>query len=117
MGGVFFLFRGSELNNKKIKKIKYNEGLRWPPLDILHATTNQKHMGVMEGGWDRPRDHARTLVEGDGNNKPFAEGDDNDNGQYNKVALSIYFFSIYSTVCLAWPNKKFYRVQTQKIDR
>ncbi len=34
----------------------------------------------MEGGWDRLRDHARTLREHDGNNKPLAEGyNDNDN--------------------------------------
>ncbi len=77
--GVFFLFQGGELNNeKKVTKIMYNEGLRWPPFDILHTTTNQKHAGVMEGGWDRPRDCARTLGERDGNNEPLAEGN-NDN--------------------------------------
>jgi hypothetical protein len=63
---------------KKITKIKYNEGLRWPPFDILHATTNQNHAGMMEGGWDRPHDHARTLRERDGNDEPLAKGDDND---------------------------------------
>ncbi len=51
---------------KKITELKYNEGLRWPPFDILHATTNQKNAGVTEGGWDRPRDRARTLGEHDG---------------------------------------------------
>jgi hypothetical protein len=40
MGGVFFLFRGGELNDKKKSKKKYNEGLRWPPFDILHTKTN-----------------------------------------------------------------------------
>jgi hypothetical protein len=33
------------------------------PFDILHATTNQKHAGVTEGGWDRMRDQAGTLGE------------------------------------------------------
>jgi hypothetical protein len=65
-GGVFFLFRGGKLNDKKITKIKYDKGLRWLPFDILSRTTNQKHAGVMEGGWDRPRDRARTLGERDG---------------------------------------------------
>jgi hypothetical protein len=49
MGGVFFLFWGSKLNDKKITEIKPDEGLRWLPFDILHATTNQKHAGVTEG--------------------------------------------------------------------
>ncbi len=49
-GGVFFLFWRGELNDKKITKIKYHKGLRWPLFDILHATTNQKHTSVMEGG-------------------------------------------------------------------
>jgi hypothetical protein len=69
---------------KKITKIKYNEGLRWPPFDILHATTNQKQAGVMEGGWDRLRDLARTLRERDGNDEPLAEGDDDDDDEYNE---------------------------------
>jgi hypothetical protein len=56
---------------KKIKKIKYDKGLRWPPFNILHATINQQQAGVMEGGWDRQRDRARTLRERDGNNKPL----------------------------------------------
>jgi hypothetical protein len=50
MGGVLFLFWGCKLNNKKITKIKYNKGLRWPPFNILHAKTNQKHTSVTEGG-------------------------------------------------------------------
>jgi hypothetical protein len=49
-----------------------------------HATTNQKHVGVMEGGWDRPPNHARTLREHDCNNKPLAEGNDDNNDEYNK---------------------------------
>ncbi len=51
---------------------------------FCHATTNQKHAGVTEGGWDRPRDRARTLGERDGNDKPLAEGDDNDDDEYGK---------------------------------
>ncbi len=84
MGGKFFLFRGGKLNDKKITKIKYNEGLRWPPFDILHATTNQKQAGVMEGGWDRLRDCARTLREHDGNNEPLSEGDNNNDDKYDE---------------------------------
>ncbi len=38
----------------------------------------------MEGGWDRPRNRARTLRECDGNNKPLADGNDDDNDKYDK---------------------------------
>jgi hypothetical protein len=38
----------------------------------------------MEGGWDRPRDHARTLGEHDGNNEPLAEGTKEDDNKYGK---------------------------------
>ena len=78
MGGVFVLFRGGKLNNKKITKINYDKGLRWPPFDILHATTNQKTRGHDEGGWGRPCNHSRTIGEQDGNNKPLVEDDGND---------------------------------------
>jgi hypothetical protein len=68
---------------KKITKIKYNEGLRWGRrLIFCHATTNQKHAGVTEGGWDRPCNRARTLGEHGGINKPLAEGDKDDNHKY-----------------------------------
>ncbi len=44
-GGLYgvgvFLVRGGKLNDEKITEIKYDEGLRWPPFDILHATTDQ----------------------------------------------------------------------------
>ncbi len=30
------------------------------PFDFFHATTNQKHAGLTEGGWDRPHNRART---------------------------------------------------------
>ncbi len=48
-GGCFFFFWADYLTMKKITEIKSDEGLRWPPFDILHATTNQKHAGVTEG--------------------------------------------------------------------
>ncbi len=38
----------------------------------------------MEGGWDRPRDRARTLGERDGNAKPLAEGDEDNNDKYGE---------------------------------
>jgi hypothetical protein len=79
-GRVFSLNRGGELNNKKITKIKYNEGLRWLPFNFFHVTTNQKHVGVTGGGWDRPHDRARTLGERDGNDK----GNEEDNDEYGK---------------------------------
>ncbi len=63
---------------KKITEIKYDKGLRWPPFDFFHATTNQKHTGVMEGGWDRPHDRARSLGERDGND----EGNEDDDNEY-----------------------------------
>jgi hypothetical protein len=69
---------------KKITKIKHNKGLRWPPFDILHATTNQKHVGMTERGWDRPHDRARTLGEHDSKDKPLAEGKDDDEDEYSK---------------------------------
>jgi hypothetical protein len=43
---------------------------------FCHATTSQNHVDVMEGGWDRPRNRARTLGERDGNDEPLAEGGD-----------------------------------------
>ncbi len=39
---------------------------------------------MTEGGWDRPRDRARTLGEHDGIDKPLAEGDDDNNDKYGK---------------------------------
>ncbi len=38
----------------------------------------------MEGGWDRPRNLAGTLGEHDGNNKPLAEGDKDNDDEYGK---------------------------------
>ena len=65
--GGGFLFWGGELNDEKNYKIKYNEGLRWGRrLIFCHATTNQKYVGMTEGGWYRPCDRARLLGERDG---------------------------------------------------
>ncbi len=83
-GGGGFLFRGGELNDKNNTKIKYYEGLRWPTIDNLHATTNQKHAGVTEGGWDRLRGRARTLGEHDGNDKLLTEGDEDNDDKYGE---------------------------------
>jgi hypothetical protein len=38
----------------------------------------------MEGGWDRPHNHARTYGEHDGNDKPLAESIKDDNDEYNE---------------------------------
>jgi hypothetical protein len=38
---------------------------------------------VTEGGWDRPPDRARRLRERDGNDEPLAEGDDDNNNEYD----------------------------------
>ncbi len=38
----------------------------------------------MEGGWDRPRNCARTLGEHDGNDKPLTEGDKDDDDEYDE---------------------------------
>ncbi len=51
---------------------------------FCHATTNQKHAGVTEGGWDRPCNCAWTLGERDGNDEPLAEGDNVDNDDDGK---------------------------------
>jgi hypothetical protein len=47
---------------------------------FFHSTTNQKHAGVTEGGWDRPHDRARTFGERDGND----EGDEDDDDEYGE---------------------------------
>ncbi len=83
-GGCFSYFGAANQTTKTITKIKYNDGLRWPPFDNLHATTNQKHVGMTEGGWDRPRDRARTLGERDGTDEPLAEGDKDDDDKYGE---------------------------------
>ncbi len=47
---------------------------------FFHSTTNQKHVGVTEGGWDRPHDRARMFGERHGNN----EGDKDDDDKYSE---------------------------------
>ena len=42
------------------------------------------YMQQPKGGWDRPRDRVRTLGECDGNDKPLAEGNNDDNHEYGK---------------------------------
>ncbi len=39
---------------------------------------------MTEGGWDRPRDRARTLRERDDNDEPLAEGNDDDEDEYDE---------------------------------
>jgi hypothetical protein len=78
---VFFIFWGGELNNeKKLQKKNTIKALDGRRLIFFHATTNQKHAGVTEGGWDRPHDRARTLGEHDDNN----EGDEGDDDKYGE---------------------------------
>jgi hypothetical protein len=61
---------------------------------------------MTEGGWDRPRNLARMLRERDGN-KPLAEGDDDDDNEYdeddnipnndNKYAIGLIVLTSRST--------------------
>ncbi len=39
---------------------------------------------MTEGGWDRPRNRARTLGEHDDNDKPLAEGNNDNNDKFSK---------------------------------
>ncbi len=81
---MFECVEATVLHITQITKINYDEDLRWPLFDNLHATANQKHTGVMEGGRDRPRNRARTFGECDGNDEPLAEGDKDDDDEYSK---------------------------------
>jgi hypothetical protein len=45
--GCHTILWGGKLSNKKIKT-KKPRGLKWLPINISNATTNQKHMDVME---------------------------------------------------------------------
>jgi hypothetical protein len=66
-GGGCFLISGQQIERqKKITKINTTKALDGHRSIFCHATTNQKHVGVTEGGWDRPRDRARMLGERDG---------------------------------------------------
>ncbi len=75
-GGACFSYFGAA--NRTTKKITSRR------LIFCHATTNQKHAGGTEGGWDRPRDRARTLGEHDGNDEPFAECNKDNDNEYGK---------------------------------
>ncbi len=84
-GGCVFLISGWQIEQqKKLQKPNTTKALDGRRLIFCHATTNQKHAGVTEGGWDRPRNHARTLGERDGSNELLAEGDEDDNDEYGK---------------------------------
>ncbi len=78
MGGVFFFFRSSELNDEKNyrNKTKAFDGRR----SIFYTQTNQKYAGVTEGERHRPHDRARTFGERDGND----EGDEDDDDEYGE---------------------------------
>jgi hypothetical protein len=62
MGGCCL---GRKIEQRKKYKNKVQRSLRWPTYNILHATTNQKHAGVTEGGWDRTRNWAKMVGERD----------------------------------------------------
>ncbi len=67
MGGGVFLNLGRRIERrKKLQNLYTMKALDGRHLIFCHATTNQKHAGVTEGGWDRPCDRARTLGERDG---------------------------------------------------
>jgi hypothetical protein len=60
--GVLSLHSGWQIEQKK--KYKKKKGcLRRLLFDILHVTTNQKHLGVTEGEWDRMPNRGVTLGE------------------------------------------------------
>jgi hypothetical protein len=65
MGVVLLLCSGGQIEEQKIYKNKIRHGLRWPLFDILHTTTNQKHVGAMEKGWYRTCNRVVTLGEQD----------------------------------------------------
>jgi hypothetical protein len=64
-GGVFLILGRQIEQQKKLQKQNSTKALDGRCSIFCHATTNQKH-AVTEGGWDRPRDHARMLRERDG---------------------------------------------------
>jgi hypothetical protein len=66
-GGGVFLISGRQIERrKKLQKYNTTKALDGCRSIFCHATTDQDHAGVTEGGWDRPRDRARTLGERDG---------------------------------------------------
>jgi hypothetical protein len=59
MGVVLFLRSGRRIEQQQ------KNSLTWPPFDILHSTTNQKHADATEKRCDRTRNRAVTLGERD----------------------------------------------------
>jgi hypothetical protein len=59
-GGVLSLHMGQQIEQQQKYKNNIWGGLRRLPFDIVHATTNLKHAGVTEGGWDTTCDQVGT---------------------------------------------------------
>jgi hypothetical protein len=57
-GGVFFSFRGGELNDEKNYKIKYDEGLRWLNGGTQQPTDSRRQR--WGGAFERRRDRGGT---------------------------------------------------------
>jgi hypothetical protein len=57
MGGSYCIDLGGNSNNQKINKIIIYPGLRRPPNNHLHATTNQKQALIMEESRERRQDY------------------------------------------------------------
>ncbi len=70
------------------------------PFDFFHVTTNQKHAGLTEGGWDRPHNHARTLGECDGND----EGNKDEDKEYGEDSNILNNFNKYTGGCQTTKN-------------
>ncbi len=83
-GGAFFLFRGGKLNSKKITKIKYYKGLRWPPFEILSCNNQPKTRGHDGGGMGYAAQPCKDIGKHDGNNEPLAEGNGGKDNEYGK---------------------------------
>jgi hypothetical protein len=62
-GGVLSLCSGWQIEGQQKYRSNIQHGLRWLPFNILQATTDQKHAGMTERGWDRTRNWAWTLGE------------------------------------------------------
>jgi hypothetical protein len=57
MEGPYCIDLGGNLNDEKINEIIIYPGLRRPPNNLLHATTNQKQVPIMEESRERRRDN------------------------------------------------------------
>jgi hypothetical protein len=65
MGVMLFRCSGRQIEQQQNYKNKIQSDLRWPPFDVLHATTNQKHADMTEKRCDRTRNQAEMLEECD----------------------------------------------------